>query len=152
MESPLPVTSSLSSSDSGKTTIVAVNTTVLYLLAYFLVQGIYQLVTLSMAARLGISGVWQLGQLQFRIADAEWWRMGVLAVYGIGPVVCAGLGLVAGWWFWQRARHRRGLFKQFLLWVMLHAANLSLGVFVADTLTQSGPGTYRAGCFWSAMQ
>ncbi|HLK97500.1 MAG TPA: hypothetical protein VK364_07000 [Hymenobacter sp.] len=138
MESPLPATSSLPSSDFSKTAIVAVNTTVLYLLAYFLVQGVYQLATLRMAARLGIPGVWQLGQIQFRIADTEWWRTGVLAVYGIGPVACAGLGMVAGWWFWQRARYRRGLFKQFLLWVMLHAANLSLGVFVADTLTQSG--------------
>ncbi|WBO85924.1 hypothetical protein [Hymenobacter yonginensis] len=128
----------LAQSDTGKATLAAANATILYLLAYLLLQGLYQLSTICMAARLGIRGVWQLGRVQFQMADAEWWQAAVLAVYGIGPVVCGGMALAALAWFWKRARLQRGLFKQFLLWVMLHGCNLSLGVLAADTLTQSG--------------
>lgn len=129
---------SLLSSESGKASVVAVNATALYLLAYLLVQAVFQVSTLSVAAQLGIRGTWQLGRLQFRMADSEWWQAAVLAVYGAGPVVCLGLGIGALWLFWKWARLRRGLLKLFLFWVMLHACNLSLGALAADTLTQTG--------------
>lgn len=135
---PSAATSLPPHSETGKTVLAAVNATIAYLVGYLVVQGAYQLATVSMAARLGIRGKWQLGQVQFHLADGQWWRTAVLAVYGAGPLVCAGLGLGALWWFWKLARRQRGLLKQLLLWVMLHACNLSAGVLVADTVTQSG--------------
>ncbi|QNH60526.1 hypothetical protein [Hymenobacter sediminicola] len=138
MESDLTRASLIPSSDSGKASIVAVNATALYLLAYLAVQSAFQLATVATAAQLGIRGTWQLGRLQFRMADSEWWQAAVLAVYGIGPVVSLGLGIGALWLFWKWARRRRGLLKLFLFWMILHACNLSLGALAADTLTQSG--------------
>lgn len=129
---------SRTSAESGKAAITALNSVVLYLLAYLLVHGLHQLATVSMAARLGIRSVWHLSRIQFQLTDAEWWRGAVVAVYGAGPAVCAGLGVGAFVWFARRARGRTGLFKLFLLWVALHACNSVLGAMVAGTLTESG--------------
>jgi uncharacterized membrane protein YciS (DUF1049 family) len=63
---------------------------VLYLLAYLLTQGTYQLATLMRAARLGIRGEWQLSQVRFHVADAEWWRLAV-------GLLVLRVGLVVGW-------------------------------------------------------
>ncbi|TGE28722.1 hypothetical protein [Hymenobacter metallicola] len=134
MSAPAPV---VSSGTSSKTAITALNSTIIYVLAYMLAQGSYQLATVAMARRLSIPGVWRLSSIQFRITDPEWWRSAVLAVYGIGPTVCALLAVGAGLWFWHRARQRKGLFKLFLLWLTLHSANLVLGALVADTFLEN---------------
>lgn len=122
---------------ASKTKVLALNSTVLYLLAYLLVQGAYQAATVGMALRLSIPGVWRVSSIRFTLADAQWWRIGVLAVYGAGPAVCALIGLGAALWFWLRARQQPGLLKLFLLWVALHACNLVLGALAADTLLEN---------------
>ncbi|RYU80464.1 hypothetical protein [Hymenobacter persicinus] len=122
---------------SAKTFITAFNSTVIYLLTYLLLQGLYQAATVRMARRLGIPGTWHVSSITFSITDAEWWRLAVLAVYGIGPAVCAVVGLLAALWFWQRARLQRGLLKLVLLWTALHACNLVLGALVGDTFVEN---------------
>ncbi|TGE24495.1 hypothetical protein E5K00_04590 [Hymenobacter aquaticus] len=134
MSAPAPA---VSYSASTKTTITALNSTFIYLLAYMLTQGLYQAATVAMARRLSIPGVWRPSSIRFSISDPEWWRTAVLAVYGVGPAVCAALGVVAGLWFWHRARHRKGLLKLFLLWLTLHCCNLVLGALVADTFVEN---------------
>lgn len=138
MDSDFAPARSNSQSISDKTIVTAVNATMLYVLAYLLVQGLFQLATVGTAHRLRIAGVWQLGGIQFHLADSAWWPSAVVNVYGIGPLVSLGLGLGAAVWFWKRARQQRGLFKLFLFWVMLHGCNLALGALAVDTLTQSG--------------
>ncbi|TGE14419.1 hypothetical protein [Hymenobacter elongatus] len=127
-----------SSGQSAKTHITALNSVVLYVLTYLLMQGLYQAATVGMAKRLSIPGVWHVSSIKFTITDPEWWRTGVLAVYGAGPAACTIVGVVAGLWFWKRARLKRGLLKLFLLWVALHGCNLVLGAMVGDTFTESG--------------
>ncbi|HEX8427455.1 hypothetical protein [Hymenobacter sp.] len=138
MDSSFTTTASLSESDSRKATIAAINATALYVLTYLLVQGLFQLATIGMATRMGISSIWHLSRLEFPIADSAWWPSAVIAVYGIGPALSLSIGLAAAFWFWKRARLQRGLFKLFLFWVMLHGCNLALGALAVDTLTQSG--------------
>lgn len=127
----------VSSSTSSRITITTLNSTVIYVLAYLLAQGAYQLATVAMARRLSIPGVWHLSSIRFSITDPEWWRSAVLAVYGIGPTVCTLLAVGAGLWFWLRARQQKGLLKLFLLWLALHSANLVLGALVADTFLEN---------------
>ncbi|RIY13897.1 hypothetical protein D0T11_02110 [Hymenobacter rubripertinctus] len=122
---------------ASKTKVLALNSTILYLLAYLLVQGAYQAATVGMARRLSIPGIWGVSGIHFTIADPQWWRIGVLAVYGAGPAVCALLGLGAVLWFWFGARQQPGLLKLWLLWVVLHACNLVLGALAADTLLEN---------------
>ncbi|OON70001.1 hypothetical protein [Hymenobacter sp. CRA2] len=127
------------SSDVGqKSKIAGANATLLFILAYLTADGLYRLATIGVAAALGIPGVWHFSAIRFRLADAEWWRTAVVAVYGAGPLACLALAGGAAWWFWQRARFKRGLFKQYLLWLTLHGLNLFFGALVADTFTQNG--------------
>ncbi|GAA3941908.1 hypothetical protein [Hymenobacter algoricola] len=93
-----------STSPSAKPTITALNSTVIYVLAYLLTQGVYQAATVRMAARLSIPGIWRVSSIRFQMADPEWWRTAVLAVYGVGPAACMLVGLAAALWFWKRAR------------------------------------------------
>ncbi|MCC3157100.1 hypothetical protein LJ737_07610 [Hymenobacter sp. 15J16-1T3B] len=127
------------STDLGqKTLIAACNSTLLFVLAYLTADTAFRLATVLMARQLRIPGIWGLSRIQFRIADTAWWRQAVVAVYSVGPLVCLLLAVVAALWFWQRARLRRGLLKQYLLWLVLHGLNLFFGAMVADTITESG--------------
>ncbi|GAA4386804.1 hypothetical protein [Hymenobacter koreensis] len=121
-----------------KALIAGLNATVLYVLAYLLANTLYQAATVAMAVRLSIRGVWELERVKFLIADGEWVRIAVLAVYSVGPLLCAGLGVAAALWFWYSARLKRGLLKLFLVWVALHCCNLFFGAMVADTFTENG--------------
>ncbi|KAA9339764.1 hypothetical protein F0P96_03875 [Hymenobacter busanensis] len=121
-----------------KALIAGLNATVLYVLAYLLTTTAYQLATIRMARRLSIPLTWHLERVEFRITNPEWWRVAVLAVYSVGPLVCFLLGTAALLVFWYRARQQRGLLKQFLLWLALHCCNMFFGAMVADTFTQSG--------------
>lgn len=126
-----------------KTLIAAANGTALYLLAYLTAYAAYYGVTILTAQRLQIPGVLLLDRLQFLIPNSGWWQAAVVAVFGSGPVLCLLLAAVAGLWFWQRARRRRGLGKQYLMWLMLHGLNMFFGALVADTVVQNG--------FWFAV-
>ncbi|MCC2544953.1 hypothetical protein LJY25_00730 [Hymenobacter sp. BT175] len=130
--------SSATKSTSEKTVITAVNSTLLFLLAYLLVHGVFQLATVYTAADLDIPGVLHLSRVEFLITDQQWWREAVLAVFGAGPLACTVVSIAAALWFWKRQRQQRGLFKLFLFWVSVHACNLVLGGTIAGTLTQSG--------------
>ena len=123
---------------SQKTRVAFLNATVLYILAYLTTDWAYRLVTVLMARHLHIPSMWRLSRVQFLIPNPAWWRGAVIKVYFIGPTLCLLLAVVAGLWFWQRQRFRRGLLKQYLLWLLLHGLNLFFGTMVADTITQSG--------------
>ena len=122
---------------ASKTKVLALNSTIIYVLTYLLVQGAYQVVTVGMARRLSIPGIWRVSSIRFTISDPQWWRVGVLAVYGAGPAICALIGLGAVLWFWRSARHQPGMLKLVLLWVTLHACNLVLGALAADTFLEN---------------
>lgn len=121
-----------------KFVISAINGTVAYTLAYLLVNGLHQLAIVGMAARLGVRGSWGLSRISFSLSNGEWWRAAVIAVYGAGPLLAAGVGALAYQWYWRRQRARRGLFKLLLLWVALHACNAVLGALLADTILKTG--------------
>lgn len=91
-----------------------------------------------MARRANVPGIWSLAGVRFILGDGGWRRDMVLAVYGLGPTLVSGLGVMAFGLFWLRQRYRRGLGKLLLLWVAFHAINTVLGGLLADTVTQSG--------------
>jgi hypothetical protein len=133
-----PTTLEASQTLGDKSRIAALNATFVYVLAYLTADTLYRLATVLTAAQFRIPSLWRLGRVQFRIADPEWWRAAIVAVYGAGPLACLLLAVGAGVWFWQRARYRRGLLKQYLFWLVLHGFNLFFGALLADTFTRSG--------------
>jgi len=99
---------------------------------------VYQAGTALMARRQGVPGTWDLSGVHFELGDSGWRQSMVLAVYGAGPALVLGLGVLAFGIFWKRQRHRRGLAKLLLFWLVLHALSAVFGGLLADTVTQSG--------------
>jgi hypothetical protein len=118
--------------------VVFLNSLACYLVAYQLIAFAYQASTAAMARRLHVPGTWDLSGLHFDLGDNGWGRPMVLQVYGIGPALALSLGALAFVVFWKRQRHRRGLAKLLLLWLVLHAVSAVFGGLLADTITQSG--------------
>lgn len=114
------------------------NATACYLLAYQAVHLVAEAAPVFVARRANIPGIWSLGGVRFILGDGGWRYNNVLAVYGLGPALLTGLGLLAFGLFWLRQRQHRGLFKLLLLWLAFHATNAVLGGLLADTVTHSG--------------
>lgn len=122
----------------SKFTMLFLNATACYLLAYQLVHFIVEAAMVYEARRANIPGTWGLSGIRFVLGDGGWRYNTVLAVYGRGPLLVLGLGVVAFGLFWKWQRFRRGLGKLLLLWLAFHAANTVLAGLLADTVTQSG--------------
>jgi len=114
------------------------NATACYLLAYQVVHFVAEAAPVFVARRANVPGVWSLGGVRFILADGGWRYDTVLSVYGLGPALVLGLGVVAFLLFWKWQRYQRGLIKLLLLWLVFHALNTVLGGLLADTVTQSG--------------
>lgn len=113
------------------------NATACYLLAWLLANGLYQAAQAGAARRAHVPGRWDLTGPHFNLPDSGWQQPTVVRVYGTGPLLLAGLAVLALGGFWK-LRHQRGLLKQLLLWVALLAFNQVLGGLLADTITRSG--------------
>jgi len=118
--------------------ISALNGTALYVLAYYIVWGLHQGAKVGVSQFYNLRGTWDPSRIIYTLADGEWWRTAIIVVYGVGPMVCLGMGLMAFRWYWKRERARRGNVKLLLLWVAFHSCNAIFGALLADTFTQSG--------------
>ena len=137
-----PATSTVSppaaEAEKNKFFISALNGTGLYVLAYYLVWGIYDIAKVQTSRFLHLRGIWSPSRVVFTMSDSEWWRTAVVAVYSVGPLACLVVGLIAFRWYWRSERARRGQRKLLMLWVAFHACNAVFGALLADTFTQSG--------------
>ena len=137
-----PKTSTLpdtpSDDERHKFLISALNGTALYVLAYYIVWGLHQGAKVEVSQFYNLRGTWDPSRIIYTLADGEWWRTAIIAVYGVGPMVCLGMGLMAFRWYWKHERARRGNVKLLLLWVAFHSCNAVFGALLADTFTQSG--------------
>jgi MYXO-CTERM domain-containing protein len=151
---PAPAASSASVAH-GKFLKVFLNATACYLLAYQLVNFLYQASMVYVARSANVPGFWNLGGVRFELGDTGWRRDMVLDVYSTGPALMLLLGGLCFLLFWRR-RQQPGLGKLLLLWVALHATNTVLGGLLADTVTQSGSWyvpnwLLGAGATWPSM-
>lgn len=147
MNSPVPAVSSppppsnaaypTTSGARGKFLALFLNATACYLLTYQVVNLGYQAAIIWAARRANVPGVWGVSGVSFELGDSGWQRTMVLDVYSSGPLLALLLGGLAGGLFWRR-RHRRGVGKLLLLWLVLHASNTLFGGLLADSVTQSG--------------
>ena len=137
-----PATSTLSpqTADAGKNKFVisALNGTGLYVLAYYLVWGLYEVVKVLASRYFHLRGLWNPSRVVYTLSDSEWWRTAVVTVYGVGPLMALLVALLAFRWFWSSERAQRGQRKLLLLWVAFQACNAVFGALLADTFTQSG--------------
>ena len=128
---------------AGKQKIYAFNSTVLYLLAYFIVYSLQQVITILMARFNHIPAELFPGHIDFKIPDKAWQVSDVVSTYGAGPFACLILGFAATIIF-NKIKHLGGIRKLFYLWLSLHSFNLFFGGLVAGTIARSG--------FWYAVR
>ncbi|WP_210515264.1 hypothetical protein [Hymenobacter terricola] len=137
-----PETNTLSPTplDNGKRKflITALNGTAIYVLAYYLVWGLHQVARLEASEFYHLRGSWNPSRILYTMADGEWWRMAIIVVNGVGPLLCIIVGLLAFRRYWKRERARRGQVKLLLLWVAFHCCNMVFGALLADTFIQTG--------------
>ena len=136
-----PETSTLShaslDNEKRKFQVLALNGTALYVLSYYIVWGLHQGAKLGLSQFYNLRGSWDPSRITYSLADAEWWSVAIIAVHGVGPLVCLLVGMVAFRWYWHHERAQRGNFKLLLLWVAFQACNAVFGALLADTFTQS---------------
>lgn len=126
-----------------KQRIITANSTAFYVLAYFFVYIVHQLITVFAARSSGIRSELFPGHIEFKIADSQWLKNDVISVYAAGPVVCLTLAILFLIWF-HKAAKRRGVKKVFLLWVFIHGLNVFFGSLLAGCIAETG--------FWYAIQ
>lgn len=136
-----PETSTLSTrtapAEKNKFIISALNGTGLYVLAYYLVWAVHEVVKVQASRFFHLRGIWTPSRVVYTLSDSEWWRTAVVTVYGVGPLACLVVGLAAFSWYWRSERAQRGQ-RKLLLWVTFQACNAVFGALLADTFTQSG--------------
>ena len=116
--------------------ITAVNSTILYLLAYLLNYLFYYTVTINRAADFGIRAklyFWKIGWLAGPDSPL-WFQYSIKHIFSIGPFASFGLALLFTGIFIIN-RTQKGLFPLFCLWVVMHALNLFLGSISVGLLT-----------------
>ncbi|MDO7845742.1 hypothetical protein Q5H92_05185 [Hymenobacter sp. M29] len=123
---------------SKKFQIAALNSTVIYILTYYMVWGLHQVAKVAMSQRYALQGTWDPSRILYAVPDRQWSQHSIIATYGIGPLGCLVVGFIAFWWYWKRERARPGLFKLLLLWTAFQACNAILGALLADSLRQEG--------------
>lgn len=116
--------------------ITAINSTILYLLAYLINYLFYYIVTINRAADFGIRAklyYWKIGWLAG--PDSPFWfQYSIKHIFSIGPFASFALAILfTGIYIIKRGS--KGFFPLFCLWMILHALNMFLGSISVGLLT-----------------
>lgn len=118
-----------------------VNSTVLYLIAYFAVYITYQATVMFVASRFGLNSVFYFFEVAFPAGNNSslWSSFNIILITFSGPFISVMLGV---YYLMIKARSKelKGLMKLFYLWLAYHSLNYFLGGFVAGVITKQGFG------------
>lgn len=123
-------------SQSKKYIITAVNSTVMYLLAYLFVNIYYQVITINRAYSFSIDAkllYYKIGWLKGP-DSLLWTHESVKHIFAIGPILSFALAIVFIV-IYIFARQKKGLFKLFCVWTIMHSLNMFLGALLIGILT-----------------
>jgi hypothetical protein len=121
--------------------MIAINSTIMYLLAFLIIYFIYQMAAIFMANNFGISGVLYYYQVFWPIGNSSplWFPYyKVILITGAGPFISLITGLIVFRIFVPRLKNP--ITKLFFLWIALHALNMFFGGFVSGVTTSDGFG------------
>ena len=119
----------------------AVNSTILYLIAYFICYFTYQAVVMFVASRFGLNSVFYFFEVAFPAGNNStlWSNFNIILITFSGPFICLMLGLYYLLLKAQKSENK-GLIKLFYLWLAYHSLNFFLGGFVSGVITKQGLG------------
>jgi hypothetical protein len=119
-----------------KLLITAINSTILYLLAYLINYMFYYIVTINRAADFGIKATlyyWKIGWLAGPDSPL-WFQYSIKYIFSVGPFSSFGLALLFVGIYAVR-RTTKGLLPLFCIWMALHGLNMFLGSISVGLLT-----------------
>ncbi|MBK7027907.1 MAG: hypothetical protein IPH45_01260 [Bacteroidales bacterium] len=126
-------------STPGKFAGILVNSTVYYLLAYFIIYFFFQLVTAFTASYFDIPAILYHNKVLF-IVDAHSWTFdSVKMVFSSGCTISLVFGLV-GLVVFIKAMTLEGVLKLLFFWIFVHGLNMFVGSIVLGAFIYEGMG------------
>ena len=119
----------------------AASSLITFLISFFVVYVIYQLVTIIMAKYLGFEVVWRYDKISFPLESTSplWRRRYIILIFAIGPIVSFVLGYFFYLIFVNRNREKSFL-SMFSYWASFHSFTLLFCAFIAGSITNDGLG------------
>jgi hypothetical protein len=119
--------------------IISFNSTVLFLLSYFFLFLLSQLVTVISASFFDYPTLVYYYEIYFNISPDAWYHDSVKTIFSSGPLVSFVLGIVF-LILYNNLKETTGAFKLFFLWGFLHSVNMVFGAMLVGTLFDTGVG------------
>lgn len=116
-----------------------VNSTFLFVLAFFVIYFLSQLITIYIAQLFDIPTVLYSYRIFWPLYTYStlYTRMALIVIFGTGPFVCLLIGIVFYRIFlWIRRFNL--IAKTFLLWLVFHAFNMFFGSYIVGVITRTG--------------
>ncbi len=124
---------------NGKYLIVLLNSTFIFLLAYFFVFFVKEIAIVIAARSFSINAVMMYYDVEFLIRSRDWTADAVQVVFSTGPVIVFMLMLITIITFFLIS-YEIWTIRLFILWIFLHALTQSFGEMICGALLNQGFG------------
>jgi len=119
--------------------IISINSTILFLLAYFCLFLLSQATTVITAGFFDYPTTVYYYEIYFNISQESWFHDSVQTIFSSGPLVNFIIGIIFII-IYNNIKESPGPFKLFFLWGFMHAVNMLFGALLVGTLFETGVG------------
>lgn len=123
-----------------KLTIIAVNSTVIYLISFILFHFLFQFATGFAAVGNDLNAVVHYYGTDVLPGRAGWKKMPIIYTYITGPIFALFLAVVFKQLHFTRYKMRKGFMKLFMLWGFVHGMLFAIGSVIIGVIVK-GPGS-----------
>ncbi len=125
--------------NSRRFILISFNSTIFFLLAYFSLFFISQIVTLITASFFNYPTTLYYYEIYFNISQEAWYPDSVKTIFSSGPLIGFVIGITS-LIIYSNLHELTGPYKLFFLWGFLHAVNMLFGALLVGTLFETGVG------------
>jgi hypothetical protein len=119
--------------------LTSFNSTLLFLLSYFALFFISQIITVITAKFFNYPTSVYYYEIYFNISSEAWFHDSVKTIFSSGPIVSFVVGIIF-LIIYSNMRENPGPSKAFFLWGFLHGVNMLFGALLVGTLFETGVG------------
>ena len=119
--------------------IIAINSTVFFLLSYLIIYLLTQLATCLAASTFEIPSILYFNRIYFNIIGSDWTHDSVKIVFSVGPLLSLFIGLIL-LIIYSNIYQDNILAKILVLWGIFHAFNIFLSSLLVGTLLGTSLG------------
>ncbi|MFC2100938.1 hypothetical protein ACFLRZ_03815 [Bacteroidota bacterium] len=132
--------------------IIAINSTILFIFTFHIVNFINKLVTTIVANHYKVLTIMYYHKMEFPIGYTSplWTFESVRTIFSSGPIACLIVGIIF-YRFFYMIRKGPGLLKLFFLWMAFHSLNMFFGAFTSGVITTSGFGYVPQWFYFSTV-